>query len=144
MKVYFCGSIRAGRQDLPIYQELIAYMTTKWQANVLTSHIGDPLLEEIGEKNLSEEEIYARDCAWMTEADLVVAEVTVPSLGVGYEIAFVEARKKPVLCLFRTTNGNKLSAMVRGCPNFSTKDYQTTEEAKELIDEFFVTNKPTQ
>jgi nucleoside 2-deoxyribosyltransferase len=44
--------------------------------------------------------IYERDVAWLRESDFVIAEVTQPSLGVGYELGFAEAISKPILCLY--------------------------------------------
>lgn len=37
----------------------------------------------------------------------LVSEVTVPSLGVGYEIGRAVAMKKPVLCLYRPQEGKR-------------------------------------
>uniref|UniRef100_A0A4W2F8K6 2'-deoxynucleoside 5'-phosphate N-hydrolase 1 n=1 Tax=Bos indicus x Bos taurus TaxID=30522 RepID=A0A4W2F8K6_BOBOX len=45
--------------------------------------------------------IHDWDLAWLQQADVVVAEVTQPSLGVGYELGRAVALHKPVLCLFR-------------------------------------------
>ncbi|KAB0337781.1 hypothetical protein FD755_025470, partial [Muntiacus reevesi] len=49
--------------------------------------------------------IHDRDLAWLQQADAVVAEVTQPSLGVGYELGRAVALHKPVLCLFRPQSG---------------------------------------
>ncbi|MEI7962017.1 MAG: nucleoside 2-deoxyribosyltransferase [archaeon] len=43
--------------------------------------------------------IFDRDVAWIKEADLVVAEVSMPSVGVGYEIGFAESLGKKIICL---------------------------------------------
>ncbi|KAK3554768.1 hypothetical protein QTP70_033463, partial [Hemibagrus guttatus] len=58
--------------------------------------------------------IYERDMEWLAQSDVVVAEVTQPSLGVGYEIGQATAMKKRILCLFRPSSGRVLSAMIRG------------------------------
>ena len=49
-------------------------------------------------------------------SDIVVAEVTNPSLGVGYEIGRALEHNIKVICLFRPTKGFSLSAMISGCP----------------------------
>ena len=68
----------------------------------------------------------------------MVAEVTVPSLGVGYEIGrAVEAGKK-TLCLYRPQEGKRLSAMIAGCPDVTIRPYETVEEAKDILREFLV------
>ena len=61
------------------------YKDLKKNCTVLTKHVADPNLAQNGEK-LTPREIYNRDCAWLKEADIVFADITIPSLGVGYEM----------------------------------------------------------
>ena len=131
-KVYFAGSIRGGRDDAQLYTDLISYIKTK-NAIVLTEHIGDNNLLK-NEKNLTDKEIYLRDIAWMKESDLIIAECTRPSLGVGYELAFAEKLQKPVNVLFRNKECH-LSAMISGDEYFKVFSYETKEEAFKIIDQ---------
>nr|XP_033794495.1 2'-deoxynucleoside 5'-phosphate N-hydrolase 1 isoform X2 [Geotrypetes seraphini] len=90
--------------------------------------------------------IHDRDLAWLNQADVVVAEVTQPSLGVGYELGHAVAMKKTVLCLFCSTSGRVLSAMVRGAENgdhFLVRDYQEEEEIEKILEEYFTSHFPT-
>ena len=64
---------------------------------------------------------------WVKESDLVVAEVSTPSLGVGYELGQAEALKKPILCLFREPNERLLSAMVSGNSYCIVKKYKNKD-----------------
>jgi len=64
-------------------------------------------LFSIAEKNLNDAEILERDMQWLSQAHVVVAEVTQPSLGVGFEIARAITLNKPVLCLFRPSSGQR-------------------------------------
>ena len=75
--------------------------------------------------------------AWIDQADVFVAEVTNPSLGVGYELAQAEQRGKPVLCLFRPVNVQRLSAMIAGNPALVVIRYTKIEELHKQIDHFF-------
>ena len=130
-KIYFAGSIRGGRDDAKLYTELISYIKSK-NANVLTEHIGDNnLLKQ--EKSLTDKEIYLRDIAWLKECDVVIAECTRPSLGVGYELAFAEKLNKPVNVLYRNKECN-LSAMISGDDYFNIFSYENKEEAFNIID----------
>ena len=131
-KVYFAGSIRGGRDDAQLYTDLISYIKTK-NAIVLTEHIGDNNLLK-NEKNLTDKEIYLRDIAWMKESDLIIAECTRPSLGVGYELAFAEKLQKPANVLFRNKECH-LSAMISGDEYFKVFSYETKEEAFKIIDQ---------
>lgn len=134
MKIYFAGSIRGGRQDQEKYSKIIQHL--KQYGDVLTEHVGDQAIDALGEKNLSSEFIFQRDIKWMKEADIVIAEVSTPSLGVGYELRLAEELKKKVLCLFRGTSGTSLSSMISGNNNFIVQYYSTTEEGLSLIDKF--------
>lgn len=130
MKIYFAASIRGGREDERLYRRLIAELE-RW-GTVLTEHVAHP--QDV-ERGMTDREIYDRDMAWLAEADVVVAEVTVPSLGVGYELASAGRLGKPVLCLFRPSSGRSLSAMVAGS-GMKVVDYETLDEAAAAIGSF--------
>ena len=85
----------------------------------------------------SDRYIHDRDVAWLLEADVLVAEVTNPSLGVGYEISKAADNGKRVLCLYRPSKGKKLSAMIAGCSKVENREYNNLKEAREHIDDFF-------
>ena len=135
MKTYFAASIRGGRKDQNKYNELIRFLSSK--VEVLTEHVGDSSLEQTGEQNLSDKEIYKRDLEWLESADAVIAEVTNPSLGVGYELGIAEKLGKPVLCLFDDSDHNRtLSAMISGNHKITTFRYTSLDQAKEEIISF--------
>jgi len=134
MKIYFAGSIRGGRDDSALYLEIIGQLSEYGQ--VLTEHIGDSGLSALGEVSCNRE-IHDRDLAWLKEADCLVAEVTTPSLGVGYEIGKATEWRKPSLCLFRPTNGRALSAMIAGSDGVRVREYESAPELREIFNEFF-------
>ena len=134
MKIYFAGSIRGGREDKILYSRIIKNLQK--YGTILTEHVGDQNLNEFGEE-LSDKLIYERDSSWIKESDLVVAEITRPSLGVGYEIGKAEELGKKILCLYRPQIDKKLSAMIKGCRGLTNVDYGSVEEATAAIDRFF-------
>jgi len=134
MKIYFAGSIRGGREDAALYLQIIE--TLKSFGEVLTEHIGDPKLTELGDDGPTDRYIHDRDLEWLQSADVLVAEVTTVSIGVGYEIGRAVESGKKVLCLFRPESGKNLSAMIKGCPNLELANYRNLEEAKLAIEEF--------
>lgn len=134
MKIYFAGSIRAGRSDVAIYAAMITWLRSFGE--VLTEHVGDPALSEAGDDGPGDRYIHERDMAWLSSCDLVVAEVTSPSLGVGYELGWATALKKPVLCLHRIISERPLSAMIAGSPGIQTAAYASMDEAKTIMEEF--------
>ena len=127
MKIYFAGSIRGGRSDADLYHRLIACM--KRTDTVLTEHVGDLHLQESTEAP----DIYAQDTAWLRESDLVIAECSCPSLGVGYELAYAERFGKPVHIFCR--KGIHLSAMLTGDPYFRIYSYEDEAELYPLLDQ---------
>jgi hypothetical protein len=128
-KVYLAASIRGGRGEAALYQKIIDSLRP--HARILTEHLADPELDERGESANEDEWIFGRDLEWLREADALIAEVTVPSLGVGYELARAEDLGLPILCLFRQQNERALSAMVRGNPALLVADYRKPDQAIE-------------
>ncbi|MFH1279586.1 MAG: nucleoside 2-deoxyribosyltransferase [Candidatus Eisenbacteria bacterium] len=139
-RIYFAGAIRGGRGDRGLYRGLIDHLRSRGE--VLTEHVGDPSLSEDGEEGLSDRAIYDRDVGWIVGASVVIAEVTTPSLGVGYEIATAESHRKPTLCLFRPSAGVRLSAMIEGSHRSVVRPYETLEEAVAAVDEFLASVLP--
>lgn len=135
MKIYFAGSIRGGREDAALYLQIIEYLKT--YGEVLTEHIGDPNLTHLGDDGLNDKYIHDRDLEWLQSADVLVAEVTTVSMGVGYEIGRTVESGKKLLCLFRPDSGKNLSAMITGCDDLKLMNYKTLEDAKLAIDGFF-------
>ncbi len=131
MKIYFAGSIRGGREDKKLYLDIIELLRD--YGEVLTEHIGDQALSELGDDGPTDEYIYERDMKFLNQSNVVVAEVTQPSLGVGYELAFAEKMNLPVICLYRPREGKRLSAMITGNPYFKVKEYSGLEELKEFF-----------
>lgn len=130
MKIYFAGSITGGRQDQSLYLEIIKLLSK--YGEVMTEHIGDALVTESGE-SLDVGLIFDRDVGWLEQCDVVVAEVTTTSLGVGYELGISEKLGKRVICLYRPAD-KRISAMILGNKYFSIQPYSTLEDVKEILD----------
>lgn len=133
MKIYFAGSIRGGRDDKELYLAVINLLGK--YGKVFTEHVGDKALSALGEDGSNDEYIYNRDMAWLNEADVVVAEITTPSLGVGYEIG--KAEMKPILCLYRTPDGKRLSAMIGGNKSLQVETYKSIQDVEAILEKFF-------
>lgn len=131
MQIYFAGSIRGGRDDGAIYAEIIQMLGD--YGTVLTEHFGDAALTRAGE-SLPDREIHDRDIAWLRSADVIVAEVTAPSLGVGYEIGRAVEWGKRIICAYRPSPGGRLSGMIAGCPGVSVHTYTQVSELRVLFE----------
>ena len=111
--IYFSGSITGGRHDVELYRRIVDALEADGYrvlaGSVAAEHIG------AGGDPLDPCFIFDRDLAWVEEADVLVAEVSTPSTGVGYEIAAARYRYGiPVICLYRPAFTKRCSAMISG------------------------------
>lgn len=134
MKIYFACSISGGRKDEDIYQKLVGVLLSLG-IDVPTAHIAKTGIEELdGQEEPSY--IYHRDVTWIQESDLLVAEVSTPSHGVGYEIGYALNLNKPVLCLYNQSI--VITKMITGNPNplLTVKKYEDYPEAEKILVEY--------
>ncbi len=124
-KIYFAGSIRGGRVDADLYRRIIQFV--QQTDTVLTEHVGSSnlILNEQGRER--DARIYDQDTAWLRQCDLLIAECTCPSLGVGYELAYAEHRGIPCHIFYDKTKA-QLSAMLTGNPYFHIHPYESEDQ----------------
>ena len=134
MKVYFSCSLTGGRNDEAIYGALVDHVQAAGH-EVLTAHRARPEVMR-AERVVDPGEVYHRDIAWIEECRVLVAEVSTPSHGVGYEIAYALERGKPVLCLYR--RDARVSKMITGNDSRTLRvvAYASADEALALVDKF--------
>jgi nucleoside 2-deoxyribosyltransferase len=134
MKIYFACSITGGRKDELIYQKLVGLLLDLGH-DVPTVEIAETGYEEIDAIS-DPSDIYQRDVDWIRESDLLVAEVSTPSHGVGYEIGYALEKEKPVLCLFQ--HDVSVSKMITGNPHLllTVKDYKDWDEANQILRQY--------
>ena len=129
LKIYFAGSIAGGRKYLDTYIEIVDFLK-KGGHQVLSDHIVRPDVLEY-EKNFTDGEVFERDLEWINRCDIFIAEVSNPSLGVGYEIGYALSINKNVLCLY----GEEvfLTRMLTGnnSPCLTLKKYDSEKSMKE-------------
>ncbi len=111
MNIYFSGSIYGGRQKLESYKKLIKELSKF--GTVLDEEVADDDVL-IKEESLSDNDVFESLVDRLKRADLVFAEVTVPSLGVGYEIGYADKTNKRIICVYDKTVTPKLTTMLRG------------------------------
>ncbi len=134
MQIYFAGSIAGGRNYLDTYIKIVKYLQNKGHT-IPTEHIIYPDVLTF-EKQTTAEEIYSRDVEWLKESRALIAEISNPSLGVGYEIGFALNEKIPVLALYH--KDIFISRMISGNkdPLLNVKTYDTDEEWESIIEQF--------
>jgi nucleoside 2-deoxyribosyltransferase len=131
MNIYFACSITGGREFEPVYQAIVAALLADGHT-VPTAILASPDVRQM-ESIVQPGEVYARDVEWICAADMLIAEVSTPSHGVGYEIGYALGLGKPVLCCYQ--QGRSVSKMITGNPDprLTIETYTTPVEAVEKI-----------
>ncbi len=111
MKIYFSGSIYGGRQKLQTYKILVEKLQK--YGEVLNPEVADSQVIE-KEKNVTDESIFKKLEQKLNQADIIFAELTVPSLGVGYELGYADSHNKKIIGIYDKTAVQKITTMVRG------------------------------
>jgi nucleoside 2-deoxyribosyltransferase len=134
MNIYFACSITGGREFESVYQAIVSKLVEAGH-QVPTAHLAKSGVAAV-EAVIDPVEVYERDVAWIRACDRLIAEVSVPSHGVGYEIGFALGIGKPVLVLFQ--EGRRVSKMISGNPdvNLQVRSYRDSARAMELIREY--------
>ena len=127
LTIYFAGAISGGRGDVAHYREIVSALE-KDGYRVLAGAVAAEHVGADGER-LESKAIFERDMGWVDEADVLVAEVSTPSTGVGYEIATARYRRDiPVICLYRPAYTKRCTAMVAGDTGIILIEYADTSK----------------
>ena len=118
MTIYLALTVRGNRGALDVARALCATLEAGGH-RVLTTHL---LADDVdaAEASLGDGEIYARDIRWLDAADLLIAEASGSSYGVGFEVGYVLGRsaqtRQRVLLVYDETRRPFISRLVAGHP----------------------------
>jgi hypothetical protein len=127
LTIYFAGAISGGRGDVAHYRQIISALEADGH-RVLAGAVAAEDVGADGER-LESQAIFERDLGWLADADVLVAEVSMPSTGVGYEIAAARYRfATPVICLYRPAYTKRCTAMVSGDRGIELIEYSDVAE----------------
>jgi nucleoside 2-deoxyribosyltransferase len=135
MKIYFSGSIRGGRDHIRWYDFIVKELSK--YGEVVSEFVADKSLTSYGSLDMTDKEIYNRDINLIKDSDVFIADVTIPSLGVGYEIAYAEKLNKKIFCLYYQEEGKKISAMISGSPFLKVFSYKSENEISDILKNIF-------
>lgn len=102
MKIYFTGSLHNRDIDKRTYREIVKLLTAKGH-NVKAEHILDKEPVKLDTQSPAERSLYYDKLnKWISDADLVVCEVSYPStINIGHEVSLALDKGKPVLALYQ-------------------------------------------
>jgi hypothetical protein len=134
MNIYFACSITGGRQEQSVYQVIVDTLLRDGHV-VPTAHLSESdvmVLEEV----VDPLEVFTRDIEWIEGCQVLIAEVSTPSHGVGFEISFALSKNKFVLCLYQ--QGKRVSKMLTGNnnPNIQMVSYQHPDQIPLILNDF--------
>ncbi len=121
MKIYFGASVSLDRTMLPVYQKIVSDIKSLGH-DVLSQNVVDPKLQ-LGD-GLSAKKLFEREVKTIDKADVMVAEVTVPSWGTAFLIEHALEQGKPVLALFYKDTDQPLPMMIEGHPELYLEHYE--------------------
>jgi len=145
--IYFSGSTQAlpmplKRTGLDAYSQLVCFLETLGAVKTASALFAKDKSSSTDEEK--SQFFYEQICSLIRNADLVIVEVSTPSLRVGYEIAYAEAFSKPVLTLHNTKcllyEDQPLSPFLRGNQRITICTYENTDEAIAHCRSFFSKN----
>ena len=114
MKIYLACTVRGDRGGV-LAGRAICERLQHHGHEVLTTHLLADNVES-AESQLTEHDVFRRDLAWLTACDVVVAEASGSSYGVGFEVGYVlgRARGQRVVLLSDTARRGTVSRLITG------------------------------
>lgn len=66
-----------------------------------------------GRRREDSKDFFEKDLESIDSSDVMIADITLPSSGVGYQIAYAVSQKKPVLCIYHKAMTKGISKLIR-------------------------------
>ena len=140
MNIYLACTVRGDRGGLAIARALADAIECMGHT-VVTRH----LLEDdadAAEGQLSERAVFERDLRWLEAADVLIAEASGSSYGVGFEVGYVTARaavsQQRVLLLYDAARRAQVSRLIVGNthPACTTYPYRDAADLLRFVEVF--------
>jgi nucleoside 2-deoxyribosyltransferase len=135
VKIYISGSIYGGREKVETYKKLISNLET--YGEVFDKQIAEEKVIE-NEQFQNDEEIFLELEKNLKSVDVLFAEITIPSLGVGYELGLADALNKKIIAIYDETITSKVSTMIRGNKRIKLIPYKKINEILDNLDKILV------
>jgi nucleoside 2-deoxyribosyltransferase len=136
--VYLACSIRGDRSQVPVARAIDEALTAMGH-EVLTGRFLDERAEN-EDGALTEQDVFTRDVAWMDSADVIVAEASGSTYGVGFEVGYMLARapqtEQRIIVIDQAERRDRISRLISGLtsPYARAGAYTTTPEAVSFVE----------
>ena len=132
MQIYLACTVRGDRGAVSALRRLVGSLEAAGHT-VLTKHLLDDNVET-SEAQLTERQVYERDIEWLDACDLLIADASGSSFGVGFEVGYVLARsdrtRQRVLLLYSANREQAISRLIVGNahPRCEVQKYENPED----------------
>jgi len=132
MRIYLACTVRGDRGAIDGLRALVASLEAAGHT-ILTKHLLDDDVDT-AESSLNERQVYERDIEWLDACDLLIADASGSSYGVGFEVGYVlgrsESTGKRVVLLYRADRRDKVSRLIVGNahPRCSVVPYASADD----------------
>src|SRR5213592_809040 len=138
MRIYLACTVRGDRGGVHAGRAIFERLQQHGH-EVLTTHL---LADDVdaSESLLSEEEVYRRDIDWLSRCDMLIAEASGSSYGVGFEVGYVLGRAaqtgQRVVLLYDRARRAAISRLIMGACDAAcrTFEYSSLAELATFID----------
>lgn len=119
MRIYLACTVRGDRGAVAAARHIHARLVALGH-EVLTSHLLRDNVDEL-ESHVTAAQVYARDVEWLESADVLVAETSGSSFGVGFEVGYILGRAaqtgQRAYVLYDAARQGAISRMISGLSN---------------------------
>jgi 2'-deoxynucleoside 5'-phosphate N-hydrolase len=116
VRIYLACTVRGDRGAVTALRSLVVSLEAAGHT-VLTKHLLDDDVET-AESALTERQVYERDIEWLEACDVLIADASGSSFGVGFEVGYVLGRsdrtEQRVVLLYRADRRDRISRLVVG------------------------------
>ena len=139
MRIYLACTVRGDRAGVLAGRAICARL--QWHGHeVLTTHLLGDDVEGL-EATLTEAQVFRRDLDWLSGCDVLVAEASGSSYGVGFEVGYVIGRAREtgqrVILVYDAARRHAVSRLITGncdaaCTTFA---YESVDDVVTFIDQ---------
>lgn len=137
MNIYLACTVRGDRAAVAALHG-VADLLEREGHTVLTRHLLEDDVDA-AESALTERDVFDRDMEWLEHADLLIAEASGSTYGVGFEVGYVLGRSETsgqrVLLLYDAERRGRISRLIPGNahPHCTTYGYESASDLQHAV-----------
>lgn len=136
-KIYLALPSKFPKFHEPILKKLVNYISSKPELSLLVD------FHWFDKSRSKDEDFFDKDIQMIDRADFIVAEISYPSSGVGFQIAYALTKKKKILALYKDELNGNVSKFLKSISQrlIMIKKYDESR-LLDILDSYFSLTKP--